>query len=254
MPFSGALPLGRRGSSTRGRRGGTRSRSSGTSSRRGGALGTFHGSAFGSTRIGGGGNRRLFDVGGRRRNRRDGEVALDDRLHAFGQREVMDVKAVADLHPFEIAVDVVGDVVGRAIDLDLVPDDVDHAAELQARRIFLAVKANGDGDTHARAGLEPHEIDMDRPVGDGIELDGARQDAHLLAADVQVDQRLEHGAGVIQLAENALVDLHGLGLALPAIDDAGNLALAAHLIGRAFAQLGARFGGEVDHFTHGGNP
>ena len=175
-------------------------------------------------------------------------------LTPSGRREVRNVQAVADFQAVQVALDIVGNVVGRAEHLDLMPDDVDHAAELQARRIFLAAEADRNRDPHARAGLEPHEIDMDRTVGDRIDLDGAGQDPHLLAADVQHHQGLEHGARVVQLAEGALVDLHGLGIAFSAIDNAGNLALAAHLIGRALAPRGARFGGEFEHLTHGGIP
>ena len=77
---------------------------------------------------------------------------------------------------------------------------------------------NGDGDV--RALFQPQEIDMDRPVGDRIDLDLARDDAGFLAADVEHIERREHGAGGVVLGEAALLDLHGLGLARAAIDDA----------------------------------
>ncbi len=132
--------------------------------------------------------------------------------------------------------------------------DVDHAAELQAGRIFLAAEAHRDRDAHARAGLQPQEVDVDRPVGHRIDLDRARQNARLLAADVEHHQRLEQGALVVDLAKGALIHLNVLRLAFPAIHDAGNLALEAGLIGGTFAPCGPRLGGEVDHLTHGGIP
>ena len=62
----------------------------------------------------------------------DDEVALDRRLHAIGKRDVRDVQRVADIGFRDVEDDVLGDVAGGDFQFDLRPDDLQHAAALQA--------------------------------------------------------------------------------------------------------------------------
>ena len=142
----------------------------------------------------------------------------------------------------------------RAVQIDLVQHDVQHAAALQARAVAMVLEMHRDGDRHARARLEPEEIDMHRAVGHGIDLDMARDDAGLLAVELKHEQAREHAAGAVHLHKAALVELHVLRVALAAIDDAGDHPLLAGAIGCALARFGARLGAQVLHLTHGGIP
>src|SRR6185295_119618 len=194
-----------------------------------------------------------FDEGRRRRNRSDGKVtSLNRRLYTFGKLDVVDVDGVADFQPVEVGLDKVGNIVSGAVNLDLVRHDVDHAAELEAGRIFLAAKAHGNRQADACAGFQTQKIDMDRPLGYRVDLDRAGNDSRLLAADLEHHQRLKHDARVIELAEIVQIELEGLRLAFAAIDDAGDPSLLANAIGGTLATSVPRFGGKVDHLTHGG--
>ena len=64
-----------------------------------------------------------------------------------------------------------------------------HAAALQAGRQRLVDEAHRHVDADARAGADALEVDVDRHVLDRIELHLARDDADLLAVDVEI----EHG-------------------------------------------------------------
>ena len=115
------------------------------------------------------------------------------------------------------------------------------------------LKTHGNGDGHARAFLQPHEIDMNGPVGYRIDLDIARQNALLLAADFEHDERRVQAPGGVELLEAPQFHLHRLGFALAAIEDARDEALLPQLIGGAFALFLARLGAQLLDGTHG-NP
>src|SRR6185369_7553948 len=68
----------------------------------------------------------------------DGEVAVGDRRgRPFRQGHVADVDRGADFEAGDVDPDLVGDRIRRADQFELVTDDVEHAAALQARRGFL---------------------------------------------------------------------------------------------------------------------
>src|SRR5207237_8151900 len=81
----------------------------------------------------------------RRDDRGDSEVFLTvRRLDAIGQLDRTDVDRIADLQPVERDVDLARDVGRVADDLELVDDDVEHAATLQAWRGVFIVEAHRD--------------------------------------------------------------------------------------------------------------
>ena len=90
-------------------------------------LGGLLGNAGGSgSRFGG--SAQLFLDAGRRRDRRDREVAGDGRPDALRQRDPRDVERVVDVEAGQVGDDLVRDGVRRAEQLDPVADDVEHAA------------------------------------------------------------------------------------------------------------------------------
>ena len=96
---------------------------------------------------------------------------------ALGQGDLADVERIADVEAGEADLDLLGNL-GRVADqLELVADRVEHAAALEARRLLLVdeVDRHRDGDLGVLG--DAQEIDMQRPVGDRVELDVLGQGA-----------------------------------------------------------------------------
>ena len=91
-------------------------------------------------------------------------------LTPSGRVSVVDVDGLVDVQPGDIDLDGVGNVVGRADQLDLVAHDVEHAALLQAGRFALALEVHRNFQAHRGAFGQAHEIDMHGTVADRIEL------------------------------------------------------------------------------------
>ncbi len=64
---------------------------------------------------------------------------------------------------------------------EVVDDDVEHAAALQARRSFFIVEADRHVDVDLAVLADAQEIDMDRAAGDRVELHCLGQGAVRLA-------------------------------------------------------------------------
>ena len=80
-------------------------------------------------------------------DRGDGEVAVGDRgLGAVGQGHLADVDRIADIEAGDVDLDLVGDLVRVADQLELVADDVEHAAALEAGELFLVDEHHRHGD------------------------------------------------------------------------------------------------------------
>ena len=94
-------------------------------------------------------------------------------------------------------------------------------------------------------GIKPEKIDMDRPVGDDVELIVARQNALLAAIDLKLEDRGEEVAGVDELVDVLVVDRNRLGFHAAAIDDGGNAAFATNGAGGPLACPAARHGREL---------
>ena len=111
--------------------------------------------------------------------------------------------------------------------LDFVTHHVEHAAALEAGRLLLVEEHHGHHDVDLGIPPDPKEIDMDRPVGDRVELQVAGQDPLAAAADLNVEQRGKEAAAA-DLAPQVLgVQGDQNRVLLGAIDDARNAPGAA---------------------------
>ena len=79
----------------------------------------------------------------------------------------------------------------------------------------------GTADAHARARAQAQEVDVQRLVGDDVELIVARQHALLAAFDVELEDRGEEVTGVNELVEFLVLDRDRLGFLAAAINNAG---------------------------------
>ena len=70
--------------------------------------------------------------------------------------------------------------VRRTQQLDLAPDDVEHAAALETARDGLVDEHHRHGDGDYGAAAHAHEVDVQRLVGDRVQLHLARQHADCL--------------------------------------------------------------------------
>src|SRR5205085_680796 len=142
-----------------------------------------------SNRCGSRCGRGLFADRRRRAERGDRKVALMDRgAGAFGDLNLMDVDAVADLEPIEIDNDPFGNVVDRADHVDLMADDVQNAAAAQPGGALVVDEDDRHRDGDLSAGADPQEIDVERRVGDRMVLHLARQGALARPVDLEIDQ------------------------------------------------------------------
>src|SRR5690606_23972242 len=193
---------------------------------------------------------RLGD-NGRCRDGRDGEVAIGNgRPHALRQVEIAGVNGFADVAAGEVDHELLGDVVDRAGHLDLVADDVQHAAALEPRTVLLVDEPHGDPQRQRGTLRDAEKIDVYREVANRIELDVAGNDARLLAADVDhVERRQE--ASALQVPQQRLPRKRDrLRRLAVAVDDTGHEALAPDCAGGPLADLVARLGADFLYFGH----
>ena len=148
--------------------------------------------------------------------------------HARRQRDVADVDRIADLAAGEVDHDLARDRVGRADQLQGPADDVEHAAALEARRLVLVDEAHRHVDVDHRPLLGAQEVDVQRVVGDRVQLRLARQHLEALVAEVELEHRAEE-ARVLGQLEPDLLERHGDAqrLLAAAIDDRRDLAARA---------------------------
>ena len=160
------------------------------------------------------------------------------------------MQRIADVEAGEADLDLLGDL-GRVADqLELVADRVQHAAALQARRLLLVDEADRhrDGDLGVLGNAQ--EIDMQRPVGDRMELDVLGQGADGRAAGVDHHHRVHEVAGVQHLHQRLLLEVDGEGLFIVAVDDGGDAAFATQRTGGSLASPFARLGRQRKLFAH----
>jgi hypothetical protein len=128
----------------------------------------------------------------------DREVAVGDRgRDALGHLDGADVDAVADVEPGQVELELLGDVVDAAQHLDLVADDVQEAAALDARALLFVDEDARHVDVGPRRLGDAQEINMQCPAVHGVELHVARQHPlRAAAADVHRINGREKAAGV----------------------------------------------------------
>src|SRR5260370_42151650 len=95
-------------------------------------------------------------------------------------------------------------------------------------------------DAHPRSSRQPEKVDMDRPVGDDVELTVARQDALLAPVHLEFEDGCQKAAGVDELVDLLEVHRDRHGLLTAAIDDGGDTALATAVPGPPRAGPAAR--------------
>ena len=184
-----------------------------------------------------GGSAQLFLDAGRRRDRRDREVAGDGRLDALRQRDPRDVERIVDVEAGQVGDDPVRDGVRRAEQLHPVADDVEHAATADTGRVGLVDELDRHLDLDPRSGDDAQEVDMQRPVADRIELEVAGQRADRLAVDLDLGHGGEESAGVNLEEDVAVGKVDSHRRLLAAVDDCGDLALATDCSGGPLAHL-----------------
>ena len=117
------------------------------------------------------------------------------------------------------------------------------------------LKCTGNRELHLGAGGQAHEIDMHGAVGDRIELHLARDDARLLAGDVQHEQGGQEAAGFDMQRSSVWASTDTFsGVVARRHRRRRDPALLAGLVGRALAGSGTRFGAQFLHLTHLGIP
>ena len=139
-----------------------------------------------------------------------------------------------------IGLDILRDVVDRALEIERVGDDVDGAAALDAGSRFRVHDVQGHVDADGGAFAEPHEVDMDREVAHGIEMEVARDHAVLLALELDVVKRGREASGQDALAQVAVIDRDGHRGLVVAVDHSGNSPGATLCPGGPLAALRTR--------------
>ncbi len=152
---------------------------------------------------------------------------------------------IVEIHAREVDGERFRNVVGRRHDLDRVQHQIDRAALLQSGRSFAIGDMHGDADAHARSWRKAQKIDMNRPVGDDVELVVARQDPLLPPLDFEIEDRGQKVPGEDELVDVLVVDRDRLGFGAAAIDDGGNAAFATNGAGGPLACPAARHGREL---------
>ena len=110
----------------------------------------------------------------------------------------------------------------------------------------LADEVDRDLGAHGDVAADADEVDVHELAPGGVALDLPGEREHVVAVDLEGDQRVGAalaGEDVLQLAGR---DGDRDGVGAEAVDDGGDLALTAQAAGGRRAQLGARLGGESD--------
>ena len=94
------------------------------------------------------------------------------------------------------------------------------------------------------------EVDVQRSVGDRMESDVLGQRAQGLAADLDIDDRVEEVAGAELAAQFLLFDVDRQRFFIAAIDDGGDTAFATQCTGGSLACPFARLGRQGKRFAH----
>ena len=105
-------------------------------------------------------------------------------------------------------------------------DDIEHAAALQALAFLLTLETDLDRNRERRARDVADEVDVDRRIGDRIELNVTGQNPSDVAIDLEVVEAGEE-ATLSELAfQHVVVERNGERLAATTVDDGGRAAFA----------------------------
>ena len=146
--------------------------------------------------------------------------------------------------------DLVRDLGRVAHQFELVLDDIQNAATLEARRRLFIVEAHRHVDVHLGVLADAQEIDMDRPAADRVEVDRLGQRAMGLSGEIDHDHRIHEVTCRHHLGEELLLDMDRERLFLFAVNYGGYPAFAAQCTGGSLASPVARLGGQRQLFAH----
>ena len=112
--------------------------------------------------------------------------------------------------PAEVDRDLLGDVAGRHVELEVVAHLGQDAAALEARGLLAVDVLDRDVDRDPGAVGQAQEVDVGRQVLDDVALDAAADDLVVLAVDLDVDERRQEAAGLELLQEDVELDVDRL--------------------------------------------
>ena len=130
-------------------------------------------------------------------------------------------------------------------------DDVENGAALQARGVGFVDEIDRDADLDDGVGVDTHEVDMDRLIGDAVELHIAGQNVHLLAVNLQRHDLGEEAAFIEALPDRTGVDGHHFRVSRTTVDHGGDEAFLAGCLGCGLTGAGLGLGRNSHCDVHG---
>src|SRR3984885_1852458 len=189
---------------------------------------------------------RLFGHDRRRDDRHHRQFRrAGNRPAAFRQLERGHMHRIMEIHAREVDGDRFRNIVGGRHDFDRMQHQIDRTALFQSWRRLTIGHMHGDADAHARSRRKAQEIDVNRTVGDDVELIVARQNPLLAPVEFELEDRGQKVAGKDELVDAFEVDRDRLGFDAAAIDDGWNAAFAATGAGGPLACPATRHGREL---------
>ena len=151
------------------------------------------------------------------------------------------MNAVANFEPGQIHDDVVGNCARAAHDLDLITDNVQNAAALQARRFFFVREDDRNFDIDPGGIGHAQKVCMHRLIGYRMQLQVTAK--HLLLVPIQrnVEQRGKEAGLHTCGAQLARIDGDGFGVLVCAINHCRNSTVSTCCTGGPLAYQCARF-------------
>ena len=164
----------------------------------------------------------------------------------LGRSMFGNVDGIADVEARERDVDLLGDF-GRVADqLEIVADDVEDAAALDAGRFFFVGEAHGDVDVDLAMFADAQEIDVDRTARHGMELDVLGQRAMLSCRSASIITTVFMKWPVESiLARSFSSTWTDMRFLLVAVDHGGDPAIATQFTGGSLASPFACSAGSV---------
>ena len=157
---------------------------------------------------------------------------------------------IADIEALEADIDLFGDLRRIADKLEVVADQVKHAATLDAGRQFLVGEVDRHVNVHLAMLTDTEKVDVDRAARHRVKLHVLGQRAVRGAAVVDHDHGVHEVTGRKHLGKKLFLDVDREGFLLVAIDNGGDPASAAQFTGGSLASPFALLGGQRQLFAH----
>ncbi len=182
------------------------------------------------------------------RDLRDEDIALLERDHTGGKRQVAHMYLASHVNVADIELDRSRNISRARFDGQAEQQLLEQPSVAHANG--LAHKIHGDFGLHCHVSADPHEIDMRHLATHRVSLDLARKGQNLRRANLQGDQRVRPGIAVQHPAELPSRNRDRCRFGVEPVHDGGQLSITAKSAGIAAASVGALFGGESD-IRHG---